>query len=91
MFMIVYVIHLKLKCMMPEFKLRTIDKIIYDLCDEVDYWKSEYDELKLRYDALQLEFSQHINTQLESQKETLGMLFRVVLNSEQTEDGILIH
>lgn len=89
--MIVYVIHLKLKCMMPEFKLRTIDKIIYDLCDEVDYWKSEYDELKLRYDALQLEFSQHINTQLESQKETLGMLFRVVLNSEQTEDGILIH
>lgn len=64
--------------------------LIADLTDEIDYWRDKYESMKKRHDDLQLEYSSHVNQQIKHGEETIGLLFKVLLNSKQKEDGLLI-
>jgi hypothetical protein len=69
--------------------MKTVDYKFHELCDEIDYWKSEAEYWKIQYEEMKKENIKRSNESLESAKKGVANALMFALSVEDQPDGSL--
>ena len=70
--------------------MKKIEESIYDLCNEVDYWRGEAKYWQEKYEKEVKDFNSHVNEQLEISKKGVANALMFALSVTEDGDGNLI-
>lgn len=70
--------------------MKTIDKTVFDLCDEVDYWKEQAEYWKAKYEEERKKYDQMLNENLDRAKQGVANALKFALSVQEGEDGSLL-
>jgi hypothetical protein len=68
-------------------EMSAFDRTVYNLCEEVDYWKSEAEYWKAEYERAQKKASDYLDSSLKSSQECAGNMLRLLLADS---DGLVL-
>lgn len=70
--------------------MKKAENLILDLCEEIDYWKSEAKYYKEQYEIANRDFHEATTRSINHNMDMVGQMLKIVINSEPTEKGLLI-
>lgn len=69
---------------------RRADKLVSDLCEEIDIWKAEAEMWKEKYDSLNREYSKYFDESLKASQKGVAEALKFALYSSDDKDGNLV-
>jgi len=70
--------------------MRTIEKNIYDLCNQVDYWKDQAEYWQNKYENERDDYMKQLNQNIEQTKEGVRNALMFAFACSESEDGSLV-
>lgn len=70
--------------------MKKAESLFLELCEEIDYWKSEANYYKEQYEKANKDFQEATTRSINHNMDMVGQMLKIALNSEPSDKGLLI-